>query len=840
MNTTPFSVSSPRELSDFTSFIPSIHSRPVKFLGRIIDGSISDRKSLHELEKKLLDGLNIIDTSHFTGSQKLWFLQHLLIPCIQWPILIYEVPISLAFKLEQKASVHIRKWLKLPKSITSLSFYSSALPCPLPVRSLTSVLKSSKISRHLLLKYSQDPSVSSCVPKLQAGHWQVEEAVQACETDPRHKSIIGHHQHSRYGLGYIKSSKIPSNKSSRDYRTFISNHHKEIDDTYAISKAVQLKVQGQWTRWVNYIQQNFSWKSLLAMPVNLSSFCISSTYDTLPSPSNLKRWKLTTEASCFLCNKDTCTTSHILGACKVALSQGRFTFRHDNVLRIIITNIRSSITNIKSTVPTSKQPIKIKFVKKGTRVKNKNSSPSRILHQASGWVLLGNLDGSFSFPSHIAFTELRPDITIFSNKLKRVTLIELTCPCEENMEAWHNVKVNKYMPLKSVIESNGWNVDLFAVEVGTRGYCSRSVLCCFKSLDLRNRTINTTIKQLSMCSMECSFCIWLARNNKAWSSKEIDLSLKTPEDPLVHQNPLSTTSKTNSLKTNSPLPVGFINKGNTCYANAILQVLSVLPSLWIRVSSESSSLSPLLKSITLNMKIKSRSNKPVDPSNFSWALSRKISESCHVPFNFNSQQDAAEVRQFVIEELKGTSVVASDLISNTIRINISCNQCFCFSAKEEKLDMLTIPLSPNINSSLSKFLKPEILESENKWFCPSCNCLTESTRETSIIGSSSTLVIQLSRFSNSHSRLLKDQQVFNCSPELKVPITVEDEVSFSSKYSLVASITHSGTLEQEHYWAVVKDSNTGDWLSCNDKVVQTVPQHSLNNTTSYILFYKKN
>ena len=167
MNTTPFSVSSPKEPSDFTSFIPSIHSKPVKFLGRIIDGSISDRKSLDELEKKLLDGLNIIDSSHFTGSQKLWFLQHLLIPCIQWPILIYEVPISLVSKLEQKASVYIQKWLKLHKSITSLLFYSSASPCPLPVRSLTSVLKSSKISGHLLLKHSQDASVSSCVPKLQ-------------------------------------------------------------------------------------------------------------------------------------------------------------------------------------------------------------------------------------------------------------------------------------------------------------------------------------------------------------------------------------------------------------------------------------------------------------------------------------------------------------------------------------------------------------------------------------------------------------------------------------------------------------------------------------------------
>ena len=144
--------------------------------------------------------MNIIDSSHFTGSQKLWFLQHLLISRIHSPILIYEVPIYLVSKLEQKASVYIRKWLKLHKSITSLSFYSSVSPCALPGRSITSVLKSSKISGHLLLKHSRDPSVSSYVPKFQAGNWQVEEAVQACETDLKHKSIIGHHQHSRKSL----------------------------------------------------------------------------------------------------------------------------------------------------------------------------------------------------------------------------------------------------------------------------------------------------------------------------------------------------------------------------------------------------------------------------------------------------------------------------------------------------------------------------------------------------------------------------------------------------------------------------------------------------------------
>ena len=170
-------------------------------------------------------------------------------------------------------------------------------------------------------------------------------------------------------------------------------------------------------------------------------------------------------------------------------------------------------------------------------------------------------------------------------------------------------------------------------------------------------------------------------------------------------------------------------------------------------------------------------NHTNDPSNFLWALTCKISESRHAHFNFNSQQDAPEVLQFVIDEVKGTSVAAGDLISNTIRINVLCSQYFCFSAKEEKLNILIFVLSPNINSSFSKVLKPEILESHNKWFCPSCNCLTESTRKTSII--SSGLVIQLSQFFTSHSMEIKDQQVFNCSPDLdlKVSITVEDEVS---------------------------------------------------------------
>ena len=99
---------------------------------------------------------------------------------------------------------------------------------------------------------------------------------------------------------------------------------------------MQLQVQGQWTRWLNYIKQDFSWASILAFPPNLISFCLAATYDTLPSPSNLGRWRITAERTCNLCNKSVCTTAHILGACNTSLQQGRFTFRHDNVLAALM------------------------------------------------------------------------------------------------------------------------------------------------------------------------------------------------------------------------------------------------------------------------------------------------------------------------------------------------------------------------------------------------------------------------------------------------------------------------------------------------------------------------
>ena len=63
-------------------------------------------------------------------------------------------------------------------------------------------------------------------------------------------------------------------------------------------------------------------------------FLIGPTYDVLPTPQNLKLWV----NGDLLCS-GTATVRHILSGCKVNLSQGRYTWRHNQVLRSLAAGI---------------------------------------------------------------------------------------------------------------------------------------------------------------------------------------------------------------------------------------------------------------------------------------------------------------------------------------------------------------------------------------------------------------------------------------------------------------------------------------------------------------------
>ena len=277
--------------------------------------------------------------------------------------------------------------------------------------------------------------------------------------------------------------------------------------------------------------------------------------------------------------------------------------------------------------------------------------------------------------------------------------------------------------------------------------------------------------------MESSFCIWLVRDNVVWQSVELNFPLTNTSPPESSSPIILQANIKNNLK-NSPTPskspVDFISKGSTCYANTILQALSVIPLLWRASSAESAELFRLLKSIVLNMVIKEKSAVPIDPSNSLWALKPKIPSNCSALFDFSSQQDVAEFLQVVFDELKGALLRTGNLLSNTLRTTITCNSCFCSAVREEKLDIVSVPLTGNFNSSLEKFLSSELLTLENEWSCPSCNACKESIKYTSIIQSTLVLVVHLRRFCVERDKVIKDTQLFKYLPEDFLQIRMAD------------------------------------------------------------------
>ena len=245
--------------NDNADIIPSIQKIPVKFIGRKIDSSLSDRSRVAEIEHDLKGSLNKIDKSGHLGINKVWIMQNLLLPQIRWFLTIYEIPMSAAESHEMSLSKFIRKWLGIHKSTSSTGFYNQNAPCPLPLKSFTSILKASKVSGYLLLRDSKDPLVSSSVPNILTGtSWHVEEAVKVAEQDLAFREKFGHFQYGRAGLGLVPFKPIPA-KGTKEYRRLISDIVCEQDDKCRFTKAVQMSVQGQWTAWNNYVQTNLSW-----------------------------------------------------------------------------------------------------------------------------------------------------------------------------------------------------------------------------------------------------------------------------------------------------------------------------------------------------------------------------------------------------------------------------------------------------------------------------------------------------------------------------------------------------------------------------------------------------
>ena len=174
------------------------------------------------------------------------------------------------------------------------------------------------------------------------------------------------------------------------------------------------------------------------LPYRVLSFAVrsNSSIDCVPTFRNLQRWGKKVSAKCKLCgNKQ--TLQHILNGCKTMLDQGRFTWRHDNILHLLY----------------------------------------KVMSDAFGdsYTVFADLEGvgHSTIPQNVIPTSQRPDIVVLSESQKEIIIVELSVPFETNIESRHTHKCNKYAPLVNDIVDQGYKCDLICLEVGSRGYLSK-------------------------------------------------------------------------------------------------------------------------------------------------------------------------------------------------------------------------------------------------------------------------------------------------------------------------------------------------------------------------------
>ena len=467
------------------------------------------------------------------------------------------------------------------------------------------------------------------------------------------------------------------------------------------------------------------------------------------------------------------------------------------------------------------------------------------MHESSDWKLSVDFDSSLVFPSFIAITASRPDIVMYSVLKKTVILIELTSPCEENFEDRHFDKIARYEALCVSIRENGWRHHLFAIEVGARGYCAYNVRSCFRRLGLNTKETKVVLSEITSTAIQCSFVIWLNRDNKIWNEQAtstFDITRKAPRKHTTFKfkNKVSKHSNAKYSQTLSKFyRPGFINKGNTCYMNALLQALSVLTGFWSALpalASEEQDISPLVGAYCQIMFFLKSSKNPIDPPCFLDAFSRFMVSNERGDFVVNSQQDVPEVLNYILDNFCGISVLAQDQIRVVIRKRITCMNCLQSDDREDVHMIVKLNVAKNVNAAFDNFLNEEVILDRE---CPVCFSKHNASLEKRVVVAGKYLIIQLKRYLLNDGGWVKDMSLVNCvMDQLSFCVDLDDEVQCLKSYHLVASICHSGTLAAGHYTAHVLHKQDSQWLLCNDKAVLPIQSSEVDNKYSYVLFYE--
>lgn len=204
-----------------------------------------------------------------------------------------------------------------------------------------------------------------------------------------------------------------------------------------------------------------------------------------------------------------------------------------------------------------------------------------------------------------------------------------------------------------------------------------------------------------------------------------------------------------------------------------------------------------------------------------------------------------------------TSLIV-DIFQGQYLSRLRCSFCSTTSTTYAAFSSLSLPIAgDSLLDCFNEFVKPEVLDGDNSWYCPNCKQPRRTVKTMAISRLPPVLIIHLKRFQrtwNSVDKLATPVRypIHNLDLTAYWPATPIVDPHYKKLlrdlphrgqvppfiYDLGAVTVHQGTLKGGHYTAFVKKAMKG-WCYFDDANATPVPETAALSRNAYLLFYHR-
>ena len=290
------------------------------------------------LSDKLNKKLQNIDNSSLRGEYKMKIYSRYALISMRYHLSVHDIHKTHLNKLDDIARKYLKKWLNIPShGASDISLFH---PYVMGLKTPSQLYHEGHAGNYTIMRLKGDQVVNHTLDSRleRESNWSVKSStISFCD------QVLNEN---------VENDKIfiPTPENTSNVATSVRHEiprakvaTKQSIQQFTIekwnSKVEKLVMQGDFTNLLIEEKENVTWKSIINnIPRGVLSFALNSATNTLPTPDNLRRWGKRMVSVCPLCSNQG-TLEHILNFCSVSLNQGRFTWRHNNVLNHITNTI---------------------------------------------------------------------------------------------------------------------------------------------------------------------------------------------------------------------------------------------------------------------------------------------------------------------------------------------------------------------------------------------------------------------------------------------------------------------------------------------------------------------